>query len=120
MRNRLWGEISGQKKMKLKGLGGTIRGVWSINKASKLSRIKGEAFPRTHLVEIVIPASVEILGESGLAGCQSLSSVTFESGSRLSEIERQAIHETGFVGKAGKESDGKLYNAKIPNSQFKS
>jgi hypothetical protein len=39
------------------------------------------------LVEIVIPSSVEMLGERCFSGCRSLSSITFESGSRLSRIE---------------------------------
>jgi hypothetical protein len=36
------------------------------------------------LIEIEIPASFEILGEDCFLGCGSLTSLTFESGSRLS------------------------------------
>jgi hypothetical protein len=43
------------------------------------------------LSSICIPSSVVELGESCFTSCQSLSKVTFESGSRLSEIGDQAF-----------------------------
>jgi hypothetical protein len=51
----------------------------------------------TGLVEIILPASVEILGDECFSLCGSLYSVTFESGSRLSRIEGRAFSETGFI-----------------------
>jgi hypothetical protein len=40
------------------------------------------------LVDIILPSSVEVLGDFCFAEYESLSSVTFESGSRLLGIER--------------------------------
>jgi hypothetical protein len=48
-------------------------------------------FYGTGLVEIIIPSSVEVLGRYCFAACKSLSSVTFESGSRLREVDRDAF-----------------------------
>jgi hypothetical protein len=39
----------------------------------------------------VIPSSVVVLGEGSFSGCESLASVTFESGSRLERIEESAF-----------------------------
>jgi hypothetical protein len=50
------------------------------------------------LIEVVIPGSVEVVGENCLAGCRSLSSVTFESGSQLSIIEERVLFESGLGG----------------------
>jgi hypothetical protein len=60
-----------------------------------LSRIEREAFFVTGLVLIVIPASVEMLSESCFYWCELLSSVTFESGSRLPPIEKEAFIRIG-------------------------
>jgi hypothetical protein len=49
------------------------------------------------LVEIILPASVEVLSEMCFFGCGSLSSITFESGSRLSRIESRAFYQTGLI-----------------------
>jgi hypothetical protein len=49
------------------------------------------------LVEIILPASVEILGELCFSECRSLSSVTCETGSRLSGIAEWAFRETQLV-----------------------
>jgi hypothetical protein len=56
--------------------------TWSITfeSGSRLSRIKANAFCGTGLIEIIIPASIEFLGEESLSKCNSLSSITFESG----------------------------------------
>jgi hypothetical protein len=49
------------------------------------------------LVKIIVPSSVEVLGEKCFLYCESLSLVIFESGSRLSRIEKLAFSETGLV-----------------------
>jgi hypothetical protein len=54
------------------------------------------------LIEIIIPSSDEILGENCFHECGSLSSVTFESGSRLQGIEREVLHQTGCNGASKK------------------
>jgi hypothetical protein len=64
-----------------------------------LSRIESEAFSGTVLIEIILPASVEILGEDCFSKCGSLSSVTFESGSRLVGNEREVLHKAGWIGR---------------------
>jgi hypothetical protein len=46
------------------------------------------------LFEIVIPASIEILGEDCFLKCSSLSEIKFESESKLSGIEKQTFSET--------------------------
>jgi hypothetical protein len=60
-------------------------------------RIDGWALTQTGLIEVVIPASVEIMGEGCFSGCISLASLIFESGSRLSRIEAGALCETGLI-----------------------
>jgi hypothetical protein len=49
------------------------------------------------LVEIVVPASLEVLGKSCFCRCYSLSWVRFESGSKLTRIEKLAFHGSGLV-----------------------
>jgi hypothetical protein len=58
-----------------------------------LSRIERSTFRETGLREIVIPASVEVLGEECFLGCTLLQSITFEQGSRLREVGRSAFSE---------------------------
>jgi hypothetical protein len=48
-------------------------------------------------VEIIRPSSVEVLSERCFSECKSLSSVTFESGSKLSRIEKNAFAGTGLI-----------------------
>jgi hypothetical protein len=50
------------------------------------------------LVAIIIPALVEVLGKDCFSLCKSLSSVTFESGSRLSKRFENALIQSGFHG----------------------
>jgi hypothetical protein len=64
-----------------------------------LSRIEKEAFRETGLVEIILPSSVEFLGESCFSLCRSLSSVTFESGSILLGIESEVLGQAGWFGR---------------------
>jgi hypothetical protein len=49
------------------------------------------------LVEMTIPASVEVLGWNCFSDCKALFRVTFESGSRLSRIERRAFYQSSLV-----------------------
>jgi hypothetical protein len=53
-------------------------------------------FNGTGLIDLVIPASVKILGEECFAECKFLSSVRFEPGSRLSRIERGVFRDSGL------------------------
>jgi hypothetical protein len=46
---------------------------------------------------MTVLSSVEVLGESCFSVCESLSSVTFESGSILSRIEKWAFTGTGLI-----------------------
>jgi hypothetical protein len=46
---------------------------------------------------IIIPSWVVVLGKMSFAGCRDLKSLTFESGSQLSEIEESAFAETGLT-----------------------
>jgi hypothetical protein len=62
-----------------------------------LSRIEAKAVCQTGLIEMILPASVEFLGEECFFECTSLSSITFESGSRLSRIEANAFYQTGLI-----------------------
>jgi hypothetical protein len=50
----------------------------------RLSRIEKQALNVTGLIEIILPSSVEVLGERCFAHCKSLSSMRFESRSKLS------------------------------------
>jgi hypothetical protein len=63
----------------------------------QLSKIETDAFKDSGLIGIVIPASVQILGQRCFLMCQSLSSVQFESGSILSEIGNWALYDTGLI-----------------------
>jgi hypothetical protein len=51
------------------------------------SCIEKDVFFGTGLVEIILPLSRDLLGEGCFYECKSLSSVTLESGSKLSRIE---------------------------------
>jgi hypothetical protein len=42
-------------------------------------------------IDIVTLASVEVIGERCVVQCRSQASLTFESGSRLSRIEKSAL-----------------------------
>jgi hypothetical protein len=53
------------------------------------------------LIEIIIPASIEFLGEKCFSDCKSLSSITFESGSKFQGIEREVLSRTGWIGRNG-------------------
>jgi hypothetical protein len=64
-----------------------------------LSRIERWAFIRSGLVEIILPSSIEVLGEKCFAECEALSSVTFEAGSTLLGIEMEVLRIAGWIGK---------------------
>jgi hypothetical protein len=77
----------------------------TFESGSRLSRIEKWAFFRTDLLEVVLPASVEFLSD---ADCRSLSSVTFESRSRLSGSQGKALIESGFRGATHQGSVGEI------------
>jgi hypothetical protein len=56
-----------------------------------LIRIESSAFSSSSLKSIEIPRNVEILGSSCFSSCFSLSSISFESNSRLLRIESSAF-----------------------------
>jgi hypothetical protein len=56
-----------------------------------LSRTERFAFSETGLREIIIPASVRELGEMWFYECTSLSSITFEAGSKLQKGGQNAF-----------------------------
>jgi hypothetical protein len=58
---------------------------------SSLKRIEKEAFSRSGITSIRIPASVEILCEHCFSCCSQLREVTFEEGSLLRRIEKGAF-----------------------------
>jgi hypothetical protein len=65
----------------------------TINSYFERLQIASSAFNEMGLVEIVIPSSVEVVGEECFSQCGSLCSVTFQSGPRLSRIETWALRE---------------------------
>jgi hypothetical protein len=64
-----------------------------------LSLIEKQACIGTGFVEIIVPSSVEILGKECFSMCLSLSSVKFESGSRLMRSEQRVLRQAGWVGR---------------------
>jgi hypothetical protein len=46
--------------------------------------------------EVEIPNNIEILGSRCFSSCKSLSSITFESNSRLTRIESKAFYESSL------------------------
>jgi hypothetical protein len=62
-----------------------------------LSRIQGWVFFETGLIEIILPASIEVLSGGCFYECELPFSIIFESGSRLSRIETGAFCETGLI-----------------------
>jgi hypothetical protein len=64
---------------------------------SRLSRIESGVFQGAGLIEIIIPASIEMLGMRCFYECKPRSSIPFESGSKLSRIEFGAFQETVLV-----------------------
>jgi hypothetical protein len=61
-----------------------------------LTRIESRAFYDSSLQSILIPSNVEILGSKCFSNCKSLSSITFESNSRLTQIESEAFHQSSL------------------------
>jgi hypothetical protein len=58
---------------------------------SRLIGIESSAFSFSSLRSIEIPRNIEILGSSCFSWCQSLSSISFESNSRLNRIESKTF-----------------------------
>jgi hypothetical protein len=56
-----------------------------------LSRIEERSFGETGLIEMVIPASVQSLSETYFVERETLPSLIFEAGSRLTRIEKQTL-----------------------------
>jgi hypothetical protein len=67
-----------------------------IEKESQLDRIGSKAFEQTGITFLSIPNSVVFLGARCFSKCRSLSSVTFESGSRLSGIQVEVLTQAGW------------------------
>jgi hypothetical protein len=61
-----------------------------------LARIESEVFYESSLESIIIPRNVEILGSNCFSYCKSLSSITFESNSRLIRIELGAFYKSSL------------------------
>jgi hypothetical protein len=75
---------------------GKIGGVQAVNFApgSVLSRVGDSAFSGFQsLRQIVLPASVEVIGSSCFEGCDNLEVVSFASPSKLREIGSSALSE---------------------------
>ena len=67
-------------------------GITSITlPKSVLSRIESYVFQRLSISSILIPASVEYIGESTFSDCQNLESIIFEEGSKLYDVGRYAF-----------------------------
>ena len=60
--------------------------ITSITIPSSVTTIGGYAFQDTKITSITIPSSVTTIGEYAFGWCQSLTSITFASGSHLTEI----------------------------------
>jgi hypothetical protein len=61
-----------------------------------LTRIQSEAFSFSSLQSIVIPNGVEILYSACFSDCESLSSLSFESNSRLTRIESKGFSDSSL------------------------
>ena len=55
------------------------------------------AFKGTMIQSVVIPARVTIIGAEAFRGVSALTSVTFDAGSKLTEISKNALRETGIT-----------------------
>jgi predicted metal-binding protein len=61
-----------------------------------LTGIESSAFSSSSLQSILIPRNVEILGSKCFSSCKQLSSITFESNSRLTGIEFEAFSSSSL------------------------
>jgi hypothetical protein len=61
-----------------------------------LTQIESEAFSYSSLQSIIIPCTVEVLCSACFSYCKSLSSVSFESDSRLTRIESEAFSSSSL------------------------
>jgi hypothetical protein len=66
----------------------------SVSRSSVIERC---AFDKDQLIEFVIPASVESLGESCFLRCGSLTSLIFEPESQLSQIGQIELNLRGLI-----------------------
>jgi hypothetical protein len=67
---------------------------FSDSESLKLRRIDECAFQLSGLTTIHVPASVEVLCKSCFSSCESLTSVAFESNSKLQRIAESAFAES--------------------------
>jgi hypothetical protein len=81
----------------------------TFENGSRLERIEESALHASGLKSIVIPSCVLVLGPSSFYGCASLKSVTFESCSRIKQIDEKA-----FSGDAN--TSNQLKSIVIPSS----
>jgi hypothetical protein len=54
-------------------------------------------FSKSGLTSIHLPASVTVIGESYISHCPSLVSITFESGSHLFQLAKEAFSGSGLT-----------------------
>jgi hypothetical protein len=62
-----------------------------------LSRLESRAFSDTALQSIHLPGSLEVICECCFSSCKSLASITFDSISRLQQIENSAFAWTALT-----------------------
>jgi hypothetical protein len=59
-----------------------------------LQRIEESAFAESHLTTIEVPASVEVLCKVCFSKCKSLTSVIFESNSKLRDVAADCFEQS--------------------------
>jgi hypothetical protein len=69
----------------------------TFESVSKLVRIEKNAFSFCGLIEIIIPASVQVLGDKCFSGCRQLRSISFEQRSRLRQVGQNAFGDSSVV-----------------------
>jgi hypothetical protein len=68
-----------------------------LNPAHNYLNFTNGAFYESGLTSIHLPAAVTVIGESCFGDCRSLTSITFESGSQLSQLAEGAFREGGLA-----------------------
>jgi hypothetical protein len=75
----------------------SIRSSITVQSSSKFLQTERRAFHQVISVEIVLHAPVEVLSGLSFLACESISSTTFEFGSRLFRIDKSARSEILLV-----------------------